>query len=122
MVAQPRPGSSDRPANFLRLRFSAWHGGRLAMGRRARSDADLAVRLAGRIAELEDRIRALELRVARVSKSSERLSVEKAALRPPVPSASRCPGCLLELPRGRRGASCVWCGFVFAAVRRRAAR
>jgi hypothetical protein len=92
------------------------------MGRRARSDADVAVRFAGRIADLEDRIRALELRVARVSKSSERLSAEKTALRPPIPSASRCPGCLLELPRGRRGSSCVWCGFVFAAARRRAAR
>ncbi|RKG67751.1 hypothetical protein D7V88_40955, partial [Corallococcus terminator] len=31
----------------------------------------------------------------------------------------RCPGCTLELPRGRRGESCVWCGFVFAAVARR---
>jgi hypothetical protein len=92
------------------------------MGRRNRSDADLAVRLAGRIAELEDRIRALELRMARVSKSSERLSAEKTALRPPVPTASRCPGCLLELPRGRRGHSCVWCGFVFSAVKRRASR
>ncbi|MGO9830550.1 MAG: hypothetical protein ACLPJH_10450 [Myxococcaceae bacterium] len=92
------------------------------MGRRARSDADLAVRLAGRIAELEDRIRALELRVARVSKSGERVAAEKAALRPPTPSASRCPGCLLERPRGRRGPACVWCGFVFSAVRRRAAR
>ena len=92
------------------------------MGRRARSDADLAVRLAGRIAELEDRIRALELRVARVSKSGERIAAEKAALRPPTPSASRCPGCLLELPRGRRGPSCVWCGFVFSAVRRRVVR
>jgi hypothetical protein len=92
------------------------------MGRRARSDADLAVRLAGRIADLEDRIRALELRVARVSRSGERLAPEKSALRPPAPSASRCPGCLLELPRGRRGLSCVWCGFVFSAVRRRASR
>jgi hypothetical protein len=92
------------------------------MGRRTRSDADLAVRLAGRIAELEDRIRALELRVARVARTGGRGPAEKTALHPPTPSASRCPGCLLELPRGRRGSSCVWCGFVFAAVRRRAAR
>lgn len=92
------------------------------MERRARSDADLTVRLAGRIAELEDRIRALELRMARVSRSGERFAAEKVALRPPAPSASRCPGCLLELPRGRRGASCVWCGFVFSAARRRASR
>ena len=92
------------------------------MGRRTRSEADFAVRLAWRIAELEDRIRALELRVARVSKSGERLASEKGALRPPAPSASRCPGCLLELPHGRRGFACVWCGFVFSAVRRRAAR
>jgi len=122
MVAQPAPASSRRPAIFLRVRLSACHGGRLAMGRRSRSDADLAVRLAGRIAELEDRIRALELRVARVSRSAERLAPEKAALRPPAPSASRCPGCLLELPKGRRGLACVWCGFVFSAVRRRASR
>jgi hypothetical protein len=122
MLAQPRPSSSKRPAIFLLVHRGAWHGGRLAMGRRARSDADVAVRLAGRIAELEDRIRALELRMARVSRSGERLAPEKAALRPPAPSASRCPGCLLELPRGRRGVACVWCGFVFSAVRRRAAR
>jgi hypothetical protein len=32
----------------------------------------------------------------------------------------RCPGCLLELPKGRRGDSCVWCGFVFDAVGERA--
>lgn len=122
MVAQPRLTSSRLPAIFLLGELRAWHVGLLAMGRRSRSDADLAVRLAGRIAELEDRIRALELRVARVSRSSERLATEKTALRPPTPSASRCPGCLLELPRGRRGAACVWCGFVFSAVRRRASR
>ncbi len=29
----------------------------------------------------------------------------------------RCPGCTLELPKGRRGDSCVWCGFMFSAVR-----
>jgi hypothetical protein len=122
MVAQPR-SLQQQLAVFLRLPLSAWHGGHLPMGRRSRSEPDLAVRLSGRIAELEDRIRALELRVARVSKSSERLSPEKTSLRPPLPSASRCPGCLLELPRGRRGTSCVWCGFVFSAVRRtRAAR
>lgn len=28
----------------------------------------------------------------------------------------RCPGCLLELPKGRKGETCTWCGFVFAAV------
>jgi hypothetical protein len=92
------------------------------MARRVRSDADLAVRLAGRISELEDRIRALELRVARATRGGERGPSERSAQHPPRPGATRCPGCLLELPRGRRGTSCVWCGFVFAAVRRRAAR
>ncbi len=28
----------------------------------------------------------------------------------------RCPGCLLELPKGRKGETCVWCGFVFSAL------
>jgi len=92
------------------------------MGRRPRADADLAVQLAGRIADLEERIRALELRVARVTREGPRPTAEKAALEPPTPSATRCPGCLLELPHGRRGTACVWCGFVFSAVRRRASR
>ncbi|HXX29557.1 MAG TPA: hypothetical protein VEJ89_02440 [Myxococcaceae bacterium] len=92
------------------------------MGRLPRSDADFAVRLAGRIAELEDRIRALELRVARVAREGPRAPAERTALVPPRPGPSRCPGCLLELPHGRRGTACVWCGFVFAAVRRRSSR
>ena len=34
-------------------------------------------------------------------------------------SRPRCPGCMLELPQGRKGQSCVWCGFRFDAVTRR---
>ena len=48
MLAQPRPSSSKRPAIFLLVHRGAWHGGRLAMGRRARSDADVADACAAR--------------------------------------------------------------------------
>lgn len=84
----------------------------------------LHARLSARIAALEDRVRRLEARL-RVE-SAARLSARPTAARTasaPTPVSSRprprCPGCTLELPRGRRGEACVWCGFVFAAVRRR---
>jgi hypothetical protein len=65
---------------------------------------------------LRDRVGELELRV----RSLER------KLKPPSPVALKatpkgkprptCAGCLLELPKGRRGDCCVWCGFRFDAV------
>ncbi|WP_163786867.1 hypothetical protein [Myxococcus vastator] len=103
--------------------------------RRQPSEAPEAVqaRLSARIAALEDRVRRLEarlrLKVAVTGPSVEpasepsvapaaRRTAQRAAERP-VRARPRCPGCTLELPRGRRGESCVWCGFVFSAVTRR---
>ncbi|RJS17657.1 hypothetical protein DRW03_27080 [Corallococcus sp. H22C18031201] len=85
---------------------------------------EVHARLSARIAALEDRVRRLEARlraaaprpVTRATTASRTATLKPAAVDRARP---RCPGCTLELPRGRRGESCVWCGFVFAAVRRR---
>lgn len=77
-----------------------------------------------RIAELEDRVRILEARVrsfsvqSRKDAASTKVAPRAARARP----RPRCPGCTLELPKGRRGDSCVWCGFVFSAIGGRAFR
>lgn len=76
-------------------------------------------RLYARIAELEQRIQLLEARVRRVAHQADEKAGGKAPTRPPKPRP-RCPGCLLELPKGRRGECCVWCGFYFEALDRRA--
>ncbi|WP_082207229.1 hypothetical protein [Corallococcus macrosporus] len=92
--------------------------------RRQPSEAPEAVqaRLSARIAALEDRVRRLEarLRLKAAPESAARRTAQRAA-EPARPARARprCPGCTLELPRGRRGESCVWCGFVFSAVTRR---
>lgn len=83
-----------------------------------------------RISELELRIKLLEARVRHVAADVRRGlpgEATKAGTKPPairVRERPRCAGCLLELPKGRRGESCVWCGFIFDAVapKRRASR
>jgi len=71
-------------------------------------------RLAARITDLEDRLMLLEARVRRSAAEAEgRRTHKPVRVTRPRP---RCPGCLLELPKGRRGETCVWCGFVFSAV------
>jgi len=75
-------------------------------------------RLQARIAELEQRLQLLEARVRRVAVTSEEKG-DKSDGRTPRPRP-RCPGCRLELPKGRRGECCVWCGFYFEAAPRRA--
>lgn len=75
-----------------------------------------------RIAELEDRLRILEARSrefaallrggASAADGGKAMKPRAARTRP----RPRCPGCTLELPKGRRGDCCVWCGFVFSAV------
>ncbi len=85
---------------------------------RARRIEDSA--LLDRIAELEDRLRTLERQLAQRPTRRRSSRVPQAAS--PATVADRCPGCLLELPPGPRGAECVWCGFVFAAVRGRGAK
>ncbi|WP_426752143.1 hypothetical protein [Myxococcus sp. Y35] len=93
--------------------------------RRQPSEAPEAVqvRLSARIAALEDRVRLLEarlrLKVATLAPVARKGSRRAAEPTPPARARPRCPGCTLELPRGRRGESCVWCGFVFSAVTRR---
>lgn len=79
----------------------------------------------GRIAALEDRIRILEARVRDVSVANRKEAAAVAARKPKAARERprpRCPGCTLELPKGRRGDCCVWCGFVFSAVGGRARR
>src|SRR5712692_8679498 len=86
------------------------------------------VRLAGRIAELELRLKLLEARVRGLAAEERRKASEVASGRGKgskperTRERPRCPGCLLELPQGRRGDSCVWCGFRFEAVKARASR
>ena len=91
--------------------------------RRQPSDAEIHARLSARIEALEDRVRRLEQHVRRTASALRppaTTSAKAAKARPQRPRP-RCPGCTLELPRGRRKETCVWCGFHFAAVRRRRA-
>ncbi|TQF09509.1 hypothetical protein FJV41_44205 [Myxococcus llanfairpwllgwyngyllgogerychwyrndrobwllllantysiliogogogochensis] len=86
---------------------------------------ELHARLSTRVAALEDRVRRLEarLRAASPRPVATPRSTSGRAAEPSKPESRRarprCPGCTLELPPGRRGESCVWCGFVFSAVTRR---
>lgn len=68
-------------------------------------------RLVARLEDLERRVTRIEarLRVALPLVRKEQAAGSEARRRP------RCPGCTLELPRGRRGEACVWCGFRFDA-------
>ncbi|MBX7117094.1 MAG: hypothetical protein K1X64_22445 [Myxococcaceae bacterium] len=77
--------------------------------------------LLARVADLELRMKLLEARVragmvqARrpgIEESTARLSRTARRSRP----RQRCPGCTLELPVGRKGDNCVWCGFRFDAL------
>ena len=91
-------------------------------------------RLAARLEVLEDRVRRLERQLHGPAARSEPRGgaqepsgrrVAKGATAPGASRRPRCPGCTLELPPGRRGDTCVWCGFHFSAVqppRRRAPR
>ena len=102
---------------FLRGFPQAWHS-RPVVTRapRGRSERE---RLLAHIAELEQRIVLLEAKVRQVTpKPPQRPAGRRAARAQRRP---RCPGCLLELPKGRRDA-CVWCGFWLEAGRSRSAR
>ncbi|QRO02239.1 hypothetical protein JRI60_26085 [Archangium violaceum] len=90
--------------------------------RRPPSDAELHARLSARIEALEDRVRRLEALVRGAAASGRARAsgqVRRKAAAPRVAGRARprCPGCTLELPPGRRGEACVWCGFQFDAVR-----
>jgi hypothetical protein len=77
--------------------------------------------LLARIADLELRMKLLEARVRREAaetRSRGRIEVGRPVarvVRTPK-KRPRCPGCTLELPKGRRGVQCVWCGFRFDAA------
>ena len=92
--------------------------------RKNRDDEEREAANERRFVALEDRVRILETRVRELA----RAKAESGAPTPGQRVAARtrprprCPGCTLELPKGRRGDSCVWCGFVFSAVGRRALR
>jgi hypothetical protein len=75
------------------------------------------LRLSERVVELEERLRLLEAYVRRTVGARERPrpDTSKRASKP----RARCPGCMLELPAGKRKDRCVWCGFCFDALRRR---
>src|SRR5688572_4051930 len=86
----------------------------------SRKKNDETAGLKARIEELELRVKLLEARV-RAGLGQARAPQREAArlsraLRRHRPSP-RCPGCLLELPPGRRTGTCVWCGFRFEVVR-----
>jgi len=90
---------------------------RTSRPRPARTQQDARDRLASRVADLEDRLTLLEARLRRTVVALKEAGAPKKPLevlghkdRP------RCPGCKLEVPKGRRGDACVWCGFRFDAV------
>ncbi len=74
--------------------------------------------LNGRVDDLDRRVTQLEARL-RVALPLVRAEQAKAGAKAQRPARARprCPGCTLELPKGRRGEACVWCGFRFDAVR-----
>ena len=83
-------------------------------------DDDLCETLAARIEELELRLKLMEARLRNVT-AGHREGPQKDEPKHARPRP-RCPGCLLELPRGKKGDRCVWCGFYFEAVKGRAAK
>ena len=87
---------------------------------RTKNKGGMSLRMAVRLSELEARLARLEARV-RAFFAEDSTPRGKGALRPrrqgPV-----CPGCSLELPRGRKAETCVWCGFRFDALRHFARR
>ena len=75
---------------------------------------DDRARLLQRLEDLELRVKLLEARVrSTLSKAASKDGGDDEVSNRARP---RCPGCTLELPKGKRGESCVWCGFQFDAV------
>ena len=93
---------------------------RMRPRKKTKRDDEWALVLA-RIEDLELRVKLLEARVRSAAISARRPSpAEVRAIKSRAARRSRqrprCPGCTLELPPGRKGQSCVWCGFQFDAV------
>ncbi|HEX9508356.1 MAG TPA: hypothetical protein VF947_08105 [Myxococcales bacterium] len=78
--------------------------------------------MAAQVAELEHRMKLLEARLRNavadgvLANASSAVSVGRNRGAKRARARARCPGCLLELPPGRHGTNCVWCGFSFEAV------
>jgi hypothetical protein len=87
-----------------------------------REDPGSPERLLARIADLEQRVMLLEAKVRALSADSrrERTAASDGTRAKSAKPRVRCPGCLLELPPGRKGESCVWCGFYFDVVKMKA--
>ena len=87
------------------------------------TDDDRWAKVTAHVAALEDRIRLLEAKILDLSAAARKQegadataaarTTRRAARARPRP---RCPGCTLELPKGRTGDYCVWCGFMLTAV------
>lgn len=85
------------------------------MGKRTRGlSAEETAELLRRVADLEARLLRVESRV-RQPKIRRALGLPALA----KPPGRRCPGCTLQLPKGYRKPTCVWCGFVFAGLKLR---
>jgi len=84
------------------------------MRRRSRADVDEATQ--ARLQDLELRVKQLEARLRATLSAARHGPVKGRKVAAPVSRRPRCPGCTLELPVGRRGEACVWCGFRFDAV------
>lgn len=89
------------------------------MAARTKRPEPQTAKLRARIEELELRVKLLEARV-RSGLVQGRRPVDEVRVRSAQARRSRprprCGGCHLELPPGRRGESCVWCGFQLDAV------
>jgi hypothetical protein len=77
--------------------------------RKTNDDERQGLRL--RVVALESRVRLLERRL-----KAPGPALPKEVVSPPPAHRPTCPGCSLELPVGKRGQACVWCGFRFDAV------
>lgn len=82
---------------------------------------DERAQLLARVEDLELRVKLLEARVRSAALYARRPTpAEVRAIKSRQGrrrrQRPRCPGCTLELPPGRKGQSCVWCGFQFDAV------
>jgi hypothetical protein len=87
------------------------------MAPRSKRKEPETAKLRSRIEELELRVKLLEARV-RTGLVQGRRPIDEVRVRSAQARRSRprCGGCHLELPPGRRGESCVWCGFQLDAV------
>lgn len=78
-----------------------------------RSIRDELTELRVRLEDAEARATWLARRLAKAEKALKLPATPKKKGKPKL----RCPGCFLELPPGRVGKNCRYCGFDFRAVK-----